>query len=156
MQKNEEEKNRFKEISVSLLKSKEYKYVLKFANSYKKHYKCFMEGEEYNDKKIEKKIIKLKKYLDSKGFNFSIAELKSLIYNEIVIQTYEEFKSKIFKYNPQNFKEYIKTFLKIFGEDYKEFINYYHFKILLSEKGIEYTEYTLKDEIMDVKRDLAL
>jgi len=103
-----------------------------------------------------KKLNKLKKSLNKKGFNFEIVELKLFIHNEIIIQTYEDFKKKINRFKPKNFKDYIIAFLTTFREDYKEFINYYHFKLLLSEQGIEYIEYTLKDEIMDVKRDLKL
>ncbi|MFC1558655.1 hypothetical protein ACFL40_04795 [candidate division KSB1 bacterium] len=147
---------KFKKKSVNFLKSKKYKYISKFAESYKDKYKYFSEGDEYYDKTIEKKIGKLKKSLDKEGFAFDIIELKTLIHNEIIVLSYRDFKLKINKFHPKDFKEYITAFLKLFGEEYKEFINYYHFKLLLSEQGVEYREYTLKDEIMDVKRDLSL
>lgn len=146
----------FKDKCVNFLRSKEYKYISKLAESYRNKYKYFSEEDECYDKTIEKKIDKLKKTLVKKGFSFETGELKTLIYNEIIVLSYEDFKLKINRFQPKDFKEYIIAFLTVFGEEYKEFINYYHFKLLLSEQGVEYIEYTLKDEIMDVKRDLNL
>jgi len=66
-----------------------------------------------NDENINKKIIELKQLLEKKGFIFNIRQLKLLIYDEIIFQTYEDFKSKILYYKPNNLKKYMKTFLVI-------------------------------------------
>jgi len=153
----QEEQIEFRDATIAFLKSKEYKYLANFAKLHKNNYKYFIEEKELdNDENINKKIIKLKKLLEKRGFIFNIRQLKLLIYDEIIFQTYEDFKSKILYYKPNNLKKYIKAFLYVYGEDYKEFINYYHFKILLSEKGIEYNEYTLKDELNALRKDLEL
>ncbi len=154
---NDGEKINFRDRAIVFLKSKEYKYLTNFAKLHKSNYKYFSEEEELNNNEhIDKEISKLKRLLEKKGIAFNIKQLKLLIYDEIVIQTYEDFKIKILSHKPNNLKEYIKVFLEFYSDDYDEFLNYYHFKILLSENGIEYNEYNLKDEINFLKRDLEL
>ena len=108
--------------SIAFLKSKEYKLISKFAKSYKKKYNYFSKDSKNDDKSIEKKLDKLKKSLEKKGFVFKTKELRQFIYNEIIVLSYESFKNKISHFKPKSLNDYITAFLKVFREDYKEFI----------------------------------
>ncbi len=137
----EEKQRKFKQTRDKFLKSDSYEYLRNFAKKY---------GDTGNIQLINN----LQTLLAKKGFSFDSNEIRKLINTEIKKIEYENFKFKINFYNPSELDNYIKIFLEIYYDYYKDYVGF--FKRLLSEKQIKFDEGNLINKIEKIKKELEL
>lgn len=96
----------------------------------------------------EKNLDKLRKLLEFKGIEVNKAQLDKIIQKEIVIQEYENFKTKLCYNNPETRKDYIVNLIEIYGESYEK---YFDLLIqLLDEKSLS----TDIDDILCIVKEI--
>ncbi len=98
-------------------------------------------------------ITKLQTLINSKGFNFSIKDICSLIDREKQIQEYDDFKTKMLFNDPKGLEDYIKNLIEIYGENYIEYREF--LRSLLKSKKVEFSDYGLID-IANFKKKMEL
>lgn len=142
--KKEEEARRLEEFDRkkhSLISSDNYRYVRNFVKKYRGTYDS-------------EKISKLRALLSKKGLPFDDEEINWLIAEEIQMQNYEDFETRILYNKPSRLEDYIRNLIEIYGDNYQQYIDF--FKNLLRAKRLSFNEELISEEIEKVKKEIEL
>lgn len=129
----EYKKQQFNRKKRELVSSDSYNHLVNFARHKETH------GESG--------LIKLKKLLNKKGFQFNEVEIQKLI-------EYENFKDKVTSNAPRNFQEYCENFIKSYGDEYLKYKK--SFVELLKEENVDFNQREIDETLKQTKEEIEI
>lgn len=105
-------------------------------------------GEKYSSDNVEK----LQKIINKKGNMFVMSQIKQMIREERINQDYEIFKKKSLSKKPKTYKDFLRVFIEIYGENYTSQLVF--LEDLLKEKNIIYEKSKIYKQLDELKEEM--